>query len=137
MKYKERDELVADLRELANVIEQYGHRLPLELPYFPLAITERFYEDDEGKPSPKEQLKKAARILPGKVEKDMEHSDYEIKWKAKNGRCEIVFETSKENVCVKKVVGVEKVQKWESKPVEGEFTEREIVEWECTDSLLK
>jgi hypothetical protein len=136
LKYKERDELVADLRELANLVEERGVKLPLEMPYFALRISQRFYEDSDGL-SPREQLAKAARLLPGKVEKKAVYDDFEIHWKTKNGKCELVFETAQKNVCVKRVTGTEQVPKKVWVEIPGEFETREVYEWECHDPLLK
>jgi hypothetical protein len=139
MKYQEISELVADLREFADLIEKYGVKLPLSYPWINFHITQSFYndeEDEDGK-TPKDKLKEVVRILPGKKEKGVNYHDYEVVKYTKNGHCKLTFETAQENVCEKKVIGTEKIQRYHSVPIEGSFTEKEIVEWECNDSLLK
>lgn len=131
MKYKERDELVADLRELADLIETRGLDLPLEIMY-PFSLVQRFYGEEA-----KAKLQRAARALPGLVKKDYRMSDLEIIKEMKNGLIKLRFETNRENVCEKRVVQVKKIPKTMIVTIPGQYENEEVVEWICSDSLLR
>jgi hypothetical protein len=131
MKYKERDALVADLRELADLLEERGHKLPIEYPR--VSLVSRFY-DSEGEPTPKTKMLKAAKNI-GKADKRQSY-DYELIRKMKNGFVELRFETNRENVCTKRVVGTKQVEKKIWVTIPNEFVDQEVVEWDCSESLL-
>jgi hypothetical protein len=131
MKYKDRDELVADLRELADFLEWKGHKLPMEL-WYPKSFGARFYESDDVKPI--ENMKRVAKVL-GKAEKHF-NLDFELVRTMSNGHVQLRFETQRENVCKKVVVGTEQVPKRRYVDIPGEFDEKEIVEWQCDEPLL-
>lgn len=78
----------------------------------------------------KEWMKSLVRALPGKVEKEHFGNSFQIS-KRFNEHVEVTFAASRDAVCTKKVVGTESVPE-RTVPA----YEREIVEWECNDSLL-
>lgn len=130
MKYSERDALVADLREFADLIEKVGHKLPIEI-YYPFTLSNFIY-GDEG--TSKAKMVKAAKNL-GSCEKDYRSDYFSLKKLMSNGHVGIKFETARKNVCTPKVVGTEKVEKSVFVKT-GVFEDKDIIEWECNDSLL-
>ena len=132
MTFKERDELVADLRELANFLEQHGQKLPMEL-WYAKSFGARFYDSDDVPPMVK--MKRVAKVI-GSAEKKHGDYDFELIKKMKHGHVQLRFETARKNVCKPRVVGTEKVQKRIFVDVPGEFEEKEIIEWDCSEPLL-
>src|SRR5215831_2315691 len=135
MKYKDQKELVDGLRELADFIEKKGLELPFTYYSTPVSIVQRFYADDNDSDGKVKQiLAKAARTM-GKAEKRIQFSDYEVI--KKFGRLvELRFETSRENVCVRRVVGTKEIPKRVFVDIPGETVTEEIVEWDCPPALL-
>jgi len=109
MKYKERDALVASLREFIEFLEEKGHELPLRLDitlngrvshYHPKTLTERDPRER------KRELKKAVRLLKP-VRKEYSGSSLSVIRKFGNLSFTVPGRTEEE------------------------------VEWVCTDPLLK
>lgn len=128
MKYKERDELVAGLRELADFVEKHGVEIPATLR---VSSSYNFlYDDMHG--TAKEKARTIARVLArgGKATKDFQGSYLELS--RKFGPIKVEFNVNREVVCEKRVVEV--IQHPES--VRSAWTE-EVVEWDCIDPLLK
>jgi hypothetical protein len=129
MKYKQRDELVAGLRELADFIEEKGLQLP------ELTVEVRSYVSDY---EPKnytistgygKQVMRKAAIAMKPVEKI--HDSYSFRLKRTFGSIVMQVSTSREAVCRK--VSVTKVEMPEQ--VIPAYV-REVPEWVCTDPLL-
>lgn len=89
------------------------------------------YKDNEGKT--KEYMRQVVRELKrtfGMVKKD--HSDSSFAWVVTFGESlRVKFSCSRKNVCVPKVVGVREI----AAMVVPARTE-DIIEWDCTDSVL-
>jgi len=129
MKYKERDELVADLRELADFLEAKGHKLPIEM-WYAFSLSTHLYGDDS-----KDQMIRAAKNLGSAQKKAETDFTFKLTKPMKNGRVELAFSTSRDKVCTKKVVGTKTKPKMVYVEIPGETVEEEIVEWECTPLL--
>lgn len=134
MKYKQRDELVAGLRDLADFLESdRGIQLPLVYPRVELG--QYFYEStEERKDGCKKKMIAAAKAL-GSSEKQYLGSSFALK-KMFGERVHIRFSTEREAVCTKRVVGTKQVQKSRYVDIPGEFDTQEVVEWDCTEPLL-
>lgn len=132
MKYKERDELVSGLRDLADFIEEKGLDLPIKLPRLNLV---NYIEDSWDKSynavpgSAREKMRRAA-IACGKAEKKWDRYSLEL-IKEFGEHVKLTFRTNREQVCEKKVVGFKDIPEQVI-----EARREEIVEWECRDSLL-
>jgi hypothetical protein len=71
----------------------------------------------------------------GKATKQIRFSDFELV-KEFGSLVELRYETNRENVCIKRVVGTKEVPKRRVVEVPGETDTEEIVEWDCPPSLL-
>jgi hypothetical protein len=131
MKYKDRDELVQGLRDLADFLERpESVALPIEM--YGHKIDQWIYnEDDQGR-SAKENMKKIVKIL-GSCKKDYSSSMMLVT--KEFGPVKLEFATSRDGVCTKRVVETKKVPKQRYVEIPGEFDEREVVEWDC-DPIL-
>lgn len=131
MKYKDRDELVASLREFADFIENKGLDLPILMPH--MKLTSWLYDDyeDSSYDNPttaKEKARRAVLAL-GKAEKNWSEGWLDIR---KDFGCiELEFTISRESVCERKVVGFKDIPE---RVIEAQ--RQEIIEWECVDSIL-
>jgi len=127
----EREQLVADLRKVANIILAYP-----EIPVDDIRVTGTGYlfsYDDETRAQSKTVLARMAKSVKRHllVDKQYTGSTFELRLKPrKDSRVRLIFYTSRDTVCERKVVGTEYVP-----PMEG-YT-REIVEWDCKEPLLK
>lgn len=128
MRYRDRDKLVASLREAADFIEQNGLKLPISDYDIDVRLTTYLYDSPE-LGTAKEQLRKIAKVL-GKSEKDYSGSYFNLK--KIFGCFALEFTANREAVCTKKVVGMKTVPAF-SQPER----EVEVVEWECEDPILK
>jgi hypothetical protein len=134
LKYKERDGLVAGLRELANFIEDRGLDLPIKLhSWNEFTLNTWFYESDEV--DPKVQLQRAARVL-GRADKNFQYSTFELTKKF-GDYIKLKFSCDREKVCRKVVTGTKQVQKRVYVDIPNEFVNVEEVEWICDEPLLK
>ena len=129
MRYKERDELVAGLRELADFVEKHGQEIPSEI-----NVNSNYnflYDSTDGRTG-REKARIIAKVLSrgGKVEKKFQGSYLELV--RRFGPIKVEFNVAREQVCVKRVV--ETIVHPE-RVVKG-YTE-EVVEWDCIDPLLK
>lgn len=129
MKYKECQELVEDLREMADLLEAKGVKLPIEN-FWGIKLSSWFYAEEDSKA----KMVQAAKVL-GKVDKKYLSDTFTMSRPMKNGKVELRFETSRKAVCTKKVVKIERVPKRDYVDIPGEFVDKETVEWEC-DPLL-
>jgi len=123
MKYKQQEELVAGLRELADFVEQHIE-LSMDCDYKLMNIL--YTKKKMG--TAKEQMKKAVLAL-GKAEKVWGHNYLDVR--RKFGPITLEFSVAKSTICEKKVVG--------TKHHEAEYIQpwtEEIVEYECTESIL-
>lgn len=127
MKYKDRDELVAGLRQLADFIEAKGVELPIS--YYPSVKLMDFVYDSRTRGTAVQQMGRAAKTM-APCEKTWE-PDY-LNLKRKFGRLvELELSTNRRNVCERRVVGVEEVPE---RVIPA--STREIVEWDCAPALL-
>ena len=129
MKYKQRDELVSSLRELADFIEDRG----LELPELTVEVRSYVseYEPKNYRTIPgygKQVMRRAARAMKP-VEKLHESSSFRLR--RKFGSIALTLSTSREQICRK--VAVTKVAMPEQ--VIPAY-EREVAEWVCDDPIL-
>jgi hypothetical protein len=108
VKYKDRDKLVADLREFADFIERRGLDLPLDgvSEYNRMVLIQRFYVESEAK----DKMIRAAKNV-GSAEKKYRLGDLELRKYMTNRLVELRFETAQENVCTKRVVGTGRFKK--------------------------
>lgn len=133
MKYKDRDELVAGLREFADFIEEKGLELPLEYPH--MKLTQYVYNNyrkldfKEIEGSDKAKMRRAALTL-SRAEKIW--GLYYFDLRREFGPVSIVFSIAREKICEKKVVGV----KEHPEQIIPAHTE-ELIAWECLDPILK
>jgi len=133
MKYKNRDDLVSNLRELADFLEAHGLELPSDV-Y--MASSYNFLYDDHGEyrhnRSAREKARSITKVLArgGIVEKKFEGGYLELR--RKFGTIVLEFNLSREKVCERKTVGYEDVPE-KTTPA----YKREIVEWICTDPILR
>ena len=131
MRYKDRDELVRGLRELADFVETYGHEIPGDLK---MNSAYNFLYDDygEGGRTAKEKARIVAKVLAkgGKAEKNFQGNYLELV--RKFGPLKIEFNINRDMVCEKRVV---EVIHHEEKTIPA--YDEEVVEWDCIDPLLK
>lgn len=127
MKYSQRDNLVNDLREMADFIEANGHKLPggIGAPQVELGIW--LYGNEH---RVKDQMVQAARVF-GTSSKEYSSYSLTLTKKFGTGLAKVAFNSSREAVCTKRVVSVTKEPKREYVDVPGEFVEREEIEWDC------
>lgn len=131
MRYEDRDELVKGLRDLADFIDKKGVELPIEY-VSPMELREYFWGDAE---KCKANMIQAAKLL-GKSTKD--YTSYSFSLEKNFGKfVKLVFNTEREKVCVKKVVGIEQVPKKVYVEIPNETVDKEIIEWDCQEPLLK
>lgn len=127
MKYKDRDDLVASLRGMADFIEEHGLELPLSSWYdMEFDITNYMFSDAD-----RPLLRKIAKIL-GSAEKNFNGNYFKLE--KKFGRFgTLAFEVSRQVVCERKVV---EVIHHEAEVREIEAYDEEVVEWVCNDPIL-
>ena len=127
MKYKDRDNLVAGLREAANFVEVHGLQLPLKSYETDCKITSYLLGSEI---ESRALLRKVAKIM-GRAEKD--HSGSHFHLRKRFGPVSLEFISNRNAVCTPIVVGKKVLPAIEATP------EREVddVEWVCTDPLLK
>ncbi len=130
MKFSERDELVAGLRELADFLDSPRG---LELPSLAVAATAwpydyhpRTYDRVPG--GAKATMRRAARAL-GKADK--RHEGHFFSLLRKFGPVRLELTTSREQVCEKVIIGTKEVPE-----VTYPARTEDVVEWVCSDSLL-
>jgi hypothetical protein len=113
VKYKERDELVAGLRELADFIENNGIGLPITYRMTYTAYVNQ-YDRDSGnvdEQATKAELQRIAKIL-GDCQKD--YGSYDFTLSKKFGRLVAMkFSGNREAVCEMKIVGYKEVEERE------------------------
>ena len=132
LKYSDRDNLVAGLREAADFIEARGLELPIEM-YSPFSFGAYFYGEEE---AVKAKLKRAAKGM-GSAEKDYSGSFFKLVKKFGSGTVVLKFEAPREKVCVKRVVSTRTIPRRIFVEVPNETEEVEDkVEWDCNDPLL-
>lgn len=131
MKYRDRDELVEGLRDLADFIEEKGIELPIRYPQ--QTFRTFVYPDytDQGtliNGTAAKALAKAAKLLaPCKKI----YGEYYFDVIRRFGPITVEFTASRDSVCTAKVVG----QKHTPQRVIPAKTE-DVIEWECAPSLL-
>lgn len=130
MKFSERDELVAGLRELADFLDSPRG---LELPALGVAATAWPQEYDpvtyETVPGrSKRIMQRAARAL-GKADK--RHEGHYFSLLRKFGPVRLELTTYREQVCEKVIIGTKEVPE-----VTYPARTEDVVEWVCSDSLL-
>src|SRR5215475_10556124 len=129
MKYKERDELVNGLRELADFLEtDAGLELPITYIYG-MSLVSYFYSDGDGDDEPKAKMIQAVKAL-GKCDK-LYSGDYFRLSKSFGPHVKIKFETQRSHVCTKKIVSTKKVPKRVVVDIPGEFEDVHEYEYEC------
>lgn len=129
MKYKDRDELVSGLRELADFIEKKGLELPKLDVWASAYISEypsKGFTRDEGRP--RKVMRRVAKIL---APCEKKHSGTSFSLERSFGPIEVTFRTSRAGVCKKVVVGTVH----HPEHTVPAYTE-EKVEWVCDDPLL-
>ena len=128
MKYKDRDELVAGLRELADFVEAHGLEIPSEMR---VQSTYNFLYDDHNGRTGREKARIIAKILArgGRAEKNFQGSYLELV--RRFGPIKVEFNVNREQVCVKRVVETVEVPE----AIIPAYT-KEVVEWDCIDPLL-
>lgn len=129
MKYKDRDELVQGLRDMADFIEARGLELPINHPN--MKLTTWLYDDygQDRKLTAKQKARRVAKKL-GKAEKVFSNNYLDIR--RDFGPVCLEFTVNREKVCERKVVGVKQIEE-EVIPA----YEIEEVEWVCTDPILR
>jgi hypothetical protein len=131
MKYKERDELVVSLRELADFIEEKG----LELPSMSITASgwisswSNNYRDRNH--DIEKELTRRAAIALGDSKKEYSSSTFQLR--KQFGAVNLVVNTSRESICKKVVTGKKEVPKYEQVGTE----EIDDVTWVCSDSILR
>ena len=127
MTYKQRDEMVADLRAFADFIEENGVKLPGDL-YLGSSYNS-LWDDDNS--TAKEKAKVVAKVLAkgGLVEK--KHDNYSLDLIRKFGRIKLSYSINREKFCTKVVTGTKEVP-----AVTYEARTEEIYEWKCDDPVL-
>lgn len=130
MKYKERDELVAGLRELADFIEAKGLQLPsmdVKATAWVYGYDPKTYQDNPVRAHL--TMRKAAKTL-GVAQKQYSNNYFDLI--RKFGPIKLEITTPRRNICERKVVGTREIEE-QVIPARIE----EIVEWECYDPLLR
>jgi hypothetical protein len=133
MRYKDRDDMVKGLRDLADLIEEKGLELPIPSSYYPTTFGFHLYESD--RIPPKENLKRVAKVL-GKAEKKYVFDDFRLT-KDFGKYVRLSFATARDQICQKVVTGTKLVPKREVIEIPNQFETEEIVEWVCDEPLLK
>jgi len=114
LKYKECEELVAGLRELADFLENKGVGLPITYRMTYNAYVNKYREDEVGEvdeKATKEELRRIAKIL-GDCEK--RYGSYDFTLTKKFGKyVQMLFNGSREAVCEMKIVGYKEVEERE------------------------
>jgi hypothetical protein len=127
--YKAQREVVEGLRALANDIEEFGVKLPINSPSISM-VTWIYDEDDK---TAKEQMAEAARLL--RNAQKVHNSSY-FDLRKFYGPIKVEFTTMRENVCRRVVVGVEEIPE-EIVPARVKPARKEEkVEWVCDEPLL-
>jgi hypothetical protein len=131
MKYKERDELVASLRELADFIETDGIALPRILIYARGYANVYNHDADwtVNSDKTKARMRKIA-IAMAPVKKDYVGESFNLK--RRFGTIRVEVSASRGAVCVAKVIGKKEVPKYRKYGTELV----DDVEWYCGDPLL-
>jgi hypothetical protein len=127
MRYKDRDKLVASLREAADFIEEKGIELPIGTYDINLGITTYLFGDNFEN---RLKLRQIAKVL-GRSKKNYVGDYFDIS--RKFGSFYLKFSAKREAVCEAKVVGKKVIPAREAVP---EQIVDEIV-WVCTDAVLK
>jgi len=131
MRYKQQQELVSGLRELADFIED-NIGLPITggftlHNYVNNDYDRETYTEVEGTARLKMRV---AALAMGSAEKRWDMHGMDLR-KTFGSMIQLNFRTTKDNICEKKVVGF---KEHPAKVIEA-YTE-ELVEWECRDSIL-
>src|SRR5215831_13767151 len=147
MKYREQQELVRDLRAMADFFEQpTSIVLPKPWLSFHESVREGEWTHVDGKSefiynieashsklqSFIRALSKGAKV--GEVSKNWGNADLSVV--RKFGKAKLTFSVDRQIVCKKVVKSVKLVPKREYVEVPGEFTKEEEVEWICEDPSL-
>lgn len=132
MKYKERDELVSSLRELADFIEDDG----IVLPTLNVYVSGYGSVYDRRPPwnlraDKTKALMRRIAIAMSPCEKDYSGGSFELKRRF-GEKVRVAITAPRDTVCVKKVVGKKVVPKFRKYGTE----EVDDVEWICGDPLL-
>jgi hypothetical protein len=135
VKYSDRDNLVAGLRELADWIEENGHRLPVREIEFKADTWvfddwKDYNNPDKYLRPAREKMQQIARVL-GRADKELMSDWFSLKKKF-GDFVMLEFTSNRKVVCRKVVKGTRTIPE----QVIPEH-EEEIVEWECNDPLLK
>lgn len=129
MTYKQRDDLVASLRELADFVERKGLELPeldVSATAWPSDYDPTTWQTVEGRG--RKIMRRVAKAL-APCFKDY-NGDY-FSLARKFGVISLKITTSRNKVCERKVVGFKEIPE----RVLPAMTE-EVVEWVCTDPIL-
>jgi len=136
MKYKDRDEFVASLREMADFFEARGHELPIEPPaiymtgyvrqYDARSFTERAAKDR------KRDVKTLIRAFKPVRKKYYDTTFHIVK---KFGRLEMTISVSRGVVCKAVPTGNKIITEAQTQTIPRSV--RDEVEWVCTDPVLK
>jgi hypothetical protein len=112
LKYKEREELVAGLRELADFIENNGIGLPNTYRMTYTAYVNQYGKNGEvDEQATKKELQRIARIL---GDCDKQYGSYDFTLTKSFGRMvQMKFSGNREAVCELKIVGYKEVDKHE------------------------
>lgn len=130
-----RAEYIAGLRELANLLEQNPD---LRLPYHG-GQAEMLIFPSYGRQ--RAELARWARLLPGLKQKRPKGDNFDLAAQVRG--LKLLICCDREEVCEKRVIGTEVITEtvpdpeyMASAPLVERETEREIVEWVCTPSIL-
>jgi len=120
------EQTVNNLRTLADWFEKHPD-VPIPWAFMGESVFYRSLTDD-----PDERSKEIRAI--GSANKVFQNNEFHLE--VKIGNYTLIFWTSRENVCTKKIVGQKLIEKRiEPEKVIPEHYE-DIVEWECSESIL-
>lgn len=131
MKYKDRDDLVAGLREFADFIEEKGLELPIRearMHLSPWLFDDYVWKNRKRSRTAKEKLRRAVLAI-GKAEKNFEGGSFKLI--RSFGPITLQFQLSRQEVCEKRVIARKQIPEQVI-----EAYEEEVVEWICTDPIL-
>jgi hypothetical protein len=146
MKYAELDEHIGDITEYLGWLKANRGRLVTldHVPSLSSSVSMSQYARDErglrdySKIDEFETRSKMREVVKtiGSCEKEYVGSSFYVTKKF-GDTVKIMFTSSRNAICRKVVKEVKRVPKREYVEVPGQFVDEEVVEWECTDSLLK
>lgn len=131
MKYKTAQNMAAGLRNLADFIEEHGVELPSEYGWSDPDVRLTIYATSNAEKA-KLAMRRAARAMAKQGIVRKEYGETGVVLRQSFGpHVHLNVRSSREAVCTKRVVEIQRVPKQAYVEIPGEFIDKEVVEWDC------